>query len=207
MSMNTVIHAAVRRDLGRLERALGELVPGDTARATALGRAWTHFRTQLHDHHHSEHDIVWPALTSYGVDPALLSEMDAEHDLMAAALAEADEAMTSLPHDASAHARDRALDSVAHLHQVTADHLDHEERALEPLLLGEFHDSPECVAMDKQLRAGGLARAGVLMSWLADGAGPEETRALRAIVPAPARALLIGVLGRGYRREVASVWR
>ncbi|SDS54433.1 Hemerythrin HHE cation binding domain-containing protein [Nocardioides scoriae] len=207
MSMNTVIHAAVRRDLGRLERALDDLAPGDTARAAELARAWAHFREQLDHHHRSEHEVVWPALTSWGVDPALLAQMDAEHDLMAAALADADAAVGTLRGDASPRSRDHAREAVRRLHRVTADHLEHEERELEPLLLGGFEGSPEAAEMDRRLRAGGLGRAAVLMSWLADGAGPRESQALRELVPAPFRVLLIGVMGRGYRREVASVWR
>ncbi|WP_445257830.1 hemerythrin domain-containing protein [Nocardioides aurantiacus] len=207
LSMNKVIHAAVRRDLGRFEDALASLGPGDTARAADLARAWENFRFQLDHHHHAEHEVVWPALTAYGVDPALLAEMDSEHGLMAAALTEADAAVRGLVDDAGATARDRALASVRHLRAVTEPHLEHEERELEPVIQGDFAHSPEAKEMEAGLRAGGLVRAGVMMSWLADGAGPAETDTLRRLLPAPLRVLLLGVLGRGYRRDVASVWR
>ena len=207
MSMNRVIHAAVRRDLGRFERGLQDLAPGDTTRAAALARAWDNFHHQLDHHHHSEHEIVWPALTSYGVDPALLVTMDHEHATMAAALGEASAAMHALTPAADEPARDRALAAVRHLHDATVPHLEHEERELEPLLQGGFGASPQAKEMEQALRAGGLPRAGVMMSWLADGAGPDETAALHRLIPGPLRLLLIGVLGRGYRRDVASVWR
>ncbi len=206
-SMNKVIHAAVRRDLDRFEDALVSLGPGDTTRSADLARAWENFRFQLDHHHHAEHEVVWPALTAYGVDPALLAAMDSEHGLMAAALTEADAAVRGLVDDARPTARDRALDSVRHLRSVTEPHLEHEERELEPVLQGDFAHSPEAKEMEAGLRAGGLARAGVMMSWLADGAGPAETDTLRRLLPAPLRVLLLGVLGRGYRRDVASVWR
>lgn len=204
--MNRVIHSAVRRDLRRFEEALGTLAPGDGERAEALGRAWDNFYFQLDHHHHGEHDFVWPALTSYGVDPALLKQMDGEHELMAAALGEAQEAMGLLRADPTAAHRDRALAGVRHLHAVTDSHLEHEERELEPVLHGGFLESPEAKVMDKQLRAGGLGRAATMLSWVSDDAGPEETRALDALVPAPARLLLVRVLGRHYRRHVASAW-
>ena len=207
LSMNKVIHAAVRRDLGRFEDALASLGPGDTARAADLARAWENFRFQLDHHHHAEQEVVWPALTAYGVDPALLAEMDAEHGRMAAALTEADEAVRGLVADAGSAARNRAVTAVQHLRAVTEPHLEHEERELEPVLQGGFAHSPEAKEMEAGLRAGGLARAGVMMSWLADGAGPAETDTLRRLLPAPLRVLLLGVLGRGYRRDVASVWR
>lgn len=207
MSMNKIIHAAVRRDLGRFEHGLEDLAPGDTTRAAALARAWDNFRWQLHHHHHQEHEVVWPALTAYGVDPALLATMDEEHATMAAALGEADAAVRSLTDVADAPARDRALAAVRRLHDATVPHLEHEEGELEPLLQGGFAHSPEAKAMEQALRAGGLARAGAMMTWLADGAGPAETAALRRLIPGPVRLLLIGVLGRGYRRDVAGVWR
>lgn len=207
MSMNKVIHAAVRRDLGRFEEALSSLAPGDTGRAAELARAWDNFHWQLDHHHHAEHEVVWPALTSYGVPGPLLEEMDAEHATMAAALADADRLVRGLVDGASTGDRDAALAAVRRLHEVTTPHLEHEERELEPLLQGDFAHSPEAKEMEKNLRAGGLGRAGTMMSWLVDGAGPAETRTVRELVPAPFRLLLLGVLGRSYRREVASVWR
>ena len=59
MSMNTVIHAAIRRDLDRFLRALGALDPGDVARAEHLGRAWDNFDDELTHHHTGEHEIAW----------------------------------------------------------------------------------------------------------------------------------------------------
>ena len=94
LSMNKVIHAAVRRDLGRFEEALASLGPGDTARAVGLARARENFRFQLDHHHHAEHDVVWPALTGVRRGPGHCSpEMDSEHGVMAAALTEADAAV------------------------------------------------------------------------------------------------------------------
>ena len=40
MSMNKVIHGAVRRDLDRFAGALESFPAGDSARAAQLGRAW-----------------------------------------------------------------------------------------------------------------------------------------------------------------------
>ena len=87
--MNKVIHAAFRRDLERFVGALSTFPAGDANRAEELGRAWDNFDTQLTDHHEGEHEIAWPALESVGVTHETTVQMDAEHDLMAAALADA----------------------------------------------------------------------------------------------------------------------
>ena len=62
MSMNKVIHGAIRRDLDRFEGALTTFRAGDSERARQLGVAWENFDRQLTDHHEGEHEIAWPAL-------------------------------------------------------------------------------------------------------------------------------------------------
>ena len=47
MSMNKVIHAAVRRDLDRFVAALAAFPDGDAERAAGLGRAWANFDALL----------------------------------------------------------------------------------------------------------------------------------------------------------------
>src|SRR3954453_18855383 len=96
MSMNKAIHGAFRRALDRFVGALTTFRDGDSARAEQLGRAWANFESQLTTHHEGEHTIAWPALQSIGVTPETIREMDAEHETMAAALAEARTAMSAL---------------------------------------------------------------------------------------------------------------
>ena len=54
MTMNHVIHNAVRRDLGRLTAALGSAPDGDKERARDLQRAYENLHAQLTHHHESE---------------------------------------------------------------------------------------------------------------------------------------------------------
>ena len=60
MTMNQVIHAAVRRDLTRLDRALDAFPADDAERANQLARAYRFLRHQLTEqdeqacHHHWE---------------------------------------------------------------------------------------------------------------------------------------------------------
>ena len=48
ITMNQVIHGAVRRDLDRLSTALARLTDGDQARAQALDRAYANLRDRAH---------------------------------------------------------------------------------------------------------------------------------------------------------------
>ena len=51
LSINQVIHAAVRRDVGRTEQALRTMPDGDTARARQIRTAWRNLVRELTHHH------------------------------------------------------------------------------------------------------------------------------------------------------------
>src|SRR6478735_5119807 len=96
MSMNKVIHRAVRRDLGRFLDATARFPAGNRARAEELAKAWDNFHFELTYHHEGEHETAWPALQAVGVSPELLTALDGEHEAMAAALTETAAAMGTL---------------------------------------------------------------------------------------------------------------
>ena len=206
MSMNKVIHRAVRRDLDRFVTALSAFPPGDKGRAEQLGTAWENFDDQLTHHHEGEHATAWPALEAVGVSRELLTTMDAEHEAMATALAAARNAMGSLVQTAAADDARTALAAMQTLREVTTKHLDHEEAELEDVYLAK-RDTPEIKAMGKQFAKAGAKRGGRFFAWVLDGASPEEERAVRTEVPGPVLAIIGGIFGRGYRKDVAPVWK
>lgn len=206
MSMNKVIHAAFRRDLDRFVAALQAFPDGDLLRARQLGTAWENFDDQLTYHHHGEHETAWPALEAVGVSKELLATMDAEHDTMAAALSLAREAMQTLARTASATDAEAALAAMEELRSVTTSHLDHEEAELESVYLDK-HDDPAIQEMGRKFAKVSPSRGGRFFAWVTDGATPEEDATVRGNVPGPVLAVITGIWGRGYRRDVASVWK
>jgi hypothetical protein len=206
MSMNKVIHRAVRRDLDRFVDALAAFHDADGVRARQLGTAWDNFDTQLTIHHEGEHEIAWPAMESIGVSKELLATFDDEHDRMAEALETARAAITALRTSASAADATAARTAMESLRAVTVAHLDHEEAETEEVYLTNA-DTPEMVAMGKQFAKVSPAKGGRFFAWVLDGASPEERAAITHSVPKPVLAIIGGVFGRGYRRDVASVWR
>jgi hypothetical protein len=206
MSMNKVIHGAFRRDLDRFVGALTTFRGGDAHRARQLGAAWDNFDRQLTDHHEGEHAIAWPSLAKIGVSQDTLTQMDAEHAVMAEALERARLAMSSLRASPGAGEAEVALAALQRLREVTVEHLDHEEREIEPVYLAH-HDSPEMKEMGKKFAKVSPSRGGQFMAWLTDGATREEQEALRGNVPGPVLAVMVGLFGRGYRKNVAPVWK
>jgi hemerythrin-like domain-containing protein len=206
LTMNQVIHAAVRRDVARTEQALRSLRDGDRERAGQIRAGWAHLVDQLRNHHESEDALVWPYLRSVGADESLLQAMEAEHEAMATALASASEAVGRVADDPTAATAGAAADAVAQTAEVINRHLEHEERDAEPLVRAREHD-PAWKAVEKQLRPGRLTDAGAALAWMQDGAGPRELASLRATIPPPVLFVISRVFGRGYTRSIAPIWR
>jgi hemerythrin-like domain-containing protein len=206
MSMNKVIHGAVRRDLERFRRALDAFRDGDRERAEALHRAWLNFDAQLTEHHEGEHEIAWPAMKAISIGEPTIATFDAEHETMAADLAAARGAMSTLRRTATRTDADAAAAAMTTLQTTTVTHLDHEEKETEPALTQHAGD-PALKEMGKKFsRRVGVAKAGVFFAWVQDGATQEERTALAANVPRPVLAMIGGIFGRSYRRDVATVW-
>src|SRR5690242_16844338 len=131
-TMNTIVHAAVRRDLGRFDRALATFPAGSQPRADQLKRAWDNFEEEIHYHHTYEETLFWPALQEVGIDLSLVEDLDGEHDAMREALEAASVTMRAFHQRPTAPSAESARQAVAHLSDVLLAHLAHEERDLEP---------------------------------------------------------------------------
>ena len=206
MTMNQLIHAAVRRDLGRLDAALGQARDGNRERAAGLGRAFGNLRTQLTQHHEGEDAHIWPMLATKGVSADLLAAMESEHAAMSAALAETDTAMSRYASSGSTADAAAARESVARTREVVEQHLAHEEDELEPQLRPHV-ETPEWKAVEKKLSRQPPGIAGRFFAWLTDGLTDAQRAFLRATVPTPVVFVLSRTFGRSYYREVAPVWR
>jgi hemerythrin-like domain-containing protein len=208
MSFNRVVHGAVRRDLDRFIEALSTLGGGDgERRVEQVLTAWANFQDQLTRHHLSEHRIAWPALRKAGISDGLLTQLDAEHDRMAAALESAGEAMRSLRGTPSAERVNAAREAVAALRATTAEHLDHEDAELEPFL-SEHADTPVMKEMGRAFqREYTMPEAGTYFAWLQDGASSDELAGLRQTVPGPVVSIITWVWGGKYRRTIAPAWK
>jgi hemerythrin superfamily protein len=206
LSMNQIIHAAVRRDVARTEQALRALPEGDGSRARELQRAWRNLVRELTHHHESEDDLVWPFLLSRGVDAELMVAMEGEHAAMKDALADAGRAIDQVVAEPTAARAREAADIVSRSSVVVNDHLEHEEKDVEPFI-AQFEDDPEWKALAKKLRPAALADAGSALAWMQDGAGQRELAALRATIPGPVVTVMTKVFGRRYAREIAPTWQ
>jgi hemerythrin-like domain-containing protein len=206
LTMNTIIHAAFRRDMKRFDDALSVFTPGDQARASDLGRAWDNFAYQLHHHHDDEETIFWPAFAKVGVDPKLVEELEGEHDRMSAALVGAEGAMKAFTADPSPAGLDTARGAIAELQVVLDEHLKHEERDLEPWSATQMK-KPELKAAQGAVRKAHKGGAGTFAAWLQDGASSDDIAALKHEIPGPVLAVMTRFPGRRYRKNIAPIWK
>jgi hemerythrin-like domain-containing protein len=206
LTMNRLIHGAVRRDLDRLSAALDSFPDGDLARARGLDRAFVNLRRELTRHHEGEDTHIWPMLALQGVDPALLHDMENEHHAMAESLSETGAAMTALATSGSGTAAATARASVVRTRAVVERHFAHEESELEPQLQ-PLLETPEWKAVEKQLSRQPPSVAGPFFAWLTDGMSEDHRAYLRSLIPAPVVTVLAKVFGRRYDRDIAPVWR
>jgi hypothetical protein len=204
-TMNTVVHAAVRRDLGRFDHALATFPADSQPRADQLKRAWDNFEDEIHYHHTYEETLFWPALQEIGVDLSLVEDLDGEHDAMREALAAASVAMATFHQHPAADEAALARQAVAHLSDVLLAHLAHEERDLEPISI-EYHDSAPMKVALKKVQKAHKGRMGNFFAWLQDGASAHDKAGLRKQIPAPVVFVITTVAGRHYRRDIGSVW-
>src|SRR6266540_3913027 len=97
-----------------------------------------------------------------------------------------------------------ALAAIQELQRVTVQHMDHEETEIEQAYLTN-KDAAEIKAMGRQFAKVGPAEGGTFFAWVLDGAGPEESAAITGTIPKPVLAIISGLFGRGYRKNVAPV--
>ncbi len=172
MTMNRLIHDAVRRDLDRLTSALGSVADGDSDRARDLDRAFANLRNELTHHHEGEDRWIWPMLANAGIDADLLAAMESEHQAMSEALAETSSAMAGFAATGSASDAAAARESVVGCRTVVEQHLTHEEEDLEPVVIPLF-ESPEWKQVEKKLSRQPPRVAGPFFAWITDGMSDE----------------------------------
>ena len=68
-------------------------------------------------------------------------------------------------------------------------------------------DTPELKAMGRKFGKVAPPVAGTFFAWLQDGANAEELAAIRTSVPGPVLAILGGLFGWKYRRQIQPAWR
>jgi iron-sulfur cluster repair protein YtfE (RIC family) len=199
-----VVHNALRRDLPRAHAVLSTLPYPHDKQRVALADHLLMVMAFLHKHHDAEETGLDPLVRRDPSAAALLDEMEADHDKLDPGIAAVERAATA--YRASESARLELIAALDLLHEPLWPHLEREEDVLMPVVSRTVSNS-EWEAWEKSLAAKrslpDLAAEG---HWIIDGATPEETEMMLALVPKPVRWILLNVFGRAHRKRAFARW-
>jgi hemerythrin-like domain-containing protein len=188
-----VLHAALRRDVSRLQEAAGRL-DGSPAPPTVLA-GWEEFQAQLGNHHSAEDDDLWPVLRRELSDPGELAAVDAmvaEHQQIPPALAGVDAALRG---------GGEAAAPVEHLSAVVLDHLAHEEREVLPLIERHLTRAQWRAFLHKERARHSPRERPEFLAWILDDAGQHDATAVLTEIPPPARLIYRRVFRLRYEAQ------
>ena len=177
-------HDAFRRDLTRLARTTSAANLSDPARRQSVAAGWDLFKRELHLHHTTEDELIWPTLRPRLAHSqaalSVLAAMEAEHELIDPLLAAVDE---QLPDG------DRLADVIDALTSTLTGHLRHEERDGLPLI-GVALTAAEWRGVGRKMASkNGMAAGSEMFAWILDGADREHAAATLGQLPPPLRLL------------------
>ena len=177
-------HDAFRRDLTRLARTASKANLSDPARRQSVQEGWELFKRQLHLHHTTEDELIWPTLRPRLAHSeaalSVLAAMEAEHELIDPLLAAVD---GQLP------AGDRAADVIDALTSSLTGHLRHEERDGLPLI-GVALTAAEWRGLGRKMGSkNGMKASAEMFAWILDDTDRDHNKATLAQLPPPLRLL------------------
>lgn len=200
-----LMHDAIRLDLRRLADVTTGLAEGrqapSPARLAALRDHLADVLNALHHHHVAEDQHLWPLLRERGLPTGDLDALSADHDELDVLI---QHLRAGLDAAAVAHSGFGELAEIAgRLRSLMDVHLATEEVLIVPAIEGMVTDA-DLTRLEKRMNHASDLRMSFVLPWLAE-ADPrrlgEIVGRLRPVLPA-----VLGVLGRGYRRRLATAY-
>jgi iron-sulfur cluster repair protein YtfE (RIC family) len=191
VSFMHALHAALRRDLSRLQDAATRIDSSVAAPATVLA-GWDAFRAELDGHHKAEDDDLWPVLRRELSDAGELASVDAmveEHRHIEPALEGVDAVLRG---GGELSARVETLST------VVLDHLAHEERDVLPLVERHMTRAQWRAFLVTERDKRPPRERPEFLAWILDDASEQDAEAVFAEIPPPARLAYRWVLRPRY---------
>jgi hemerythrin-like domain-containing protein len=186
------MHNAMRRDLERLERAVQQWNGAPPAETLA---GFDQLAKELHAHHEAEDEDLWPMLRARLADERdldVVAAMVDEHARIPPALDAVAVALRS---------RERAGPAVAALTALVREHLDHEERAVLPLVRAHLSNAEWHQFLRKERNKQSVRGRVEFLGWVLDQASTADEAAVLEELPPPGRAVYRRVLRPRYERR------
>jgi hemerythrin-like domain-containing protein len=200
-------HRSMRADAARLIELVGAVQPDEDGRLRALASWYARYEGAIHDHHHAEEAVIYPALLER--DPSFAEadgQLEGQHQVLADRLQVARE---SLPGLAAAtggsrweHERDEAVKAAVALKAIVDTHTGDEEAVAFPRYAAHF-TAAEYAGLNKEaFKLVGLRSFVFAGPWVLDHASPGERAELLGEQPRLLRVLYRLALRPRYQRLV-----
>jgi Hemerythrin HHE cation binding domain len=210
-----LVHRIFRWLYRELPGLIREVGPGDTERASVVGR-YAHLDFfALHMHHETEDIALWDRLVSRDPGCALhVDQMRAQHAAVAAHLARIEPQLAPWVKSADPSLRDALAHDIDELRETLIAHLGQEEDDIMPVAGAvlsqqewdwmEEHTRATLMAHRKELGKDVLAlQLGLLIASVPEG---EREAWIRTNVPAPIRVLYLLLMKRRYDRAMQELY-
>lgn len=193
-SMNTNMHAAFKREIGRLKSGLAAADLATADSRDGLANRYQFFSQTLHHHHQGEDTYLFPGVrqSADSDERAVLDEMEAEHEGLVAILGALDEQFAHLDQSTDKKAVTTQLDELLVL---LSAHCAHEERDGVPIVQKYLSDD-NFKAFMKYNR--GAPNSSLIFPWMCDGADSTVESQTWGNIPAPVRLFLKPMMTRKY---------
>ena len=188
------MHAAMRRDLDRLQHAVRSLGREDRV-PRSVEEGWSVLRRQIESHHRAEDDDLWPVLRARVVSASERAEIDdmaREHARIPPALVAVGDAVSGgldraqAVIDLTAGVLDREQ-AVLDLTTRVLEHLEHEERSVLPLIEQHLTDAEWHDFLRLERSKHGPRERTEFLAWVLDEATSDHAETVLGELPAPGR--------------------
>lgn len=202
----TIVHNALRRDLGRIHTALSEWPYPDPVQRAAIVDHLTWMIQFLHKHHHAEDDGLYPLVRERVPQAAaVLDVMDRDHCAIVATIDGV--ARSCRDYAAGDVSRDALRAAVDELAAVMLPHLQCEEEEAMPIVSlcmskAEWDDWDRRFNLDIRT----LSERTFDGLWLMDDAAEADRNVVRSLIPRPVAWMSEKLKSRDYARRAYRCW-
>ena len=200
-------HRSMRADAARLTQLVGAAGPADVGRLRALAAWYARYEGAIHDHHHAEEAVIYPALLER--DPSFAEadgQLEGQHQVLADRLQVARESLAGLAGAASGghweREQEEAAKAAVALKAIVDTHTTDEEAVAFPRYSAHF-SAAEYAGLNKQaFKLVGMRSFVFAGPWVLDHATPGERAELLGEQPLLLRVIYRLALRPRYQRLV-----
>jgi Hemerythrin HHE cation binding domain len=200
-------HRSMRADAARLIGLVGAAQPDQVGRLEALASWYARYEGAIHDHHHAEEAVIYPALLER--DPSFAEadgQLEGQHQVLADRLQVARESLAGLAGAAGGsrweRERDEAVGAAVALRAIVDTHTGDEEAVAFPHYTAHFTAADYASLNKEAFKLVGMRSFVFAGPWVLDHASPGERAELLAEQPLLLRILYRLALRPRYQRLV-----